>query len=77
MKFLKFDCPACDGEGGETEIITDDGRGPYYECGFCKGEGEVGLWKKFQWDIMIVKFPILDGVWTTLSRWFQKRNAVR
>ena len=34
-------CPACQGNGGEIEIITDDGQGPWYECGFCKGTGKI------------------------------------
>jgi hypothetical protein len=44
------ECPCCNGEGGETEVITDDGRGPYYECGFCNGTGTVyNPIKRFRW----------------------------
>ena len=34
-------CPSCHGEGGYTELILDDGSGPFYDCGFCGGTGDV------------------------------------
>lgn len=36
---MKWNCPACKGAGGETEIIDPEIGGPWYDCGFCKGEG--------------------------------------
>jgi|APIni6443716594_1056825.scaffolds.fasta_scaffold00007_34 hypothetical protein len=34
-------CPSCRGYGGYRDVILDDGTGPWYECGFCRGSGEV------------------------------------
>jgi len=42
-------CPACKGYGGELDPILDDGSGPWYECGFCKGEGEINLFQRIHW----------------------------
>ena len=36
-----FVCPACDGEGGETED-----RYVLYTCSYCNGECYVGYWRK-------------------------------
>ena len=46
-----FTCPICDGEGGEKEVILDDGTGPYYPCNFCHTTGKVKLfeWLKYKW----------------------------
>ena len=41
MKTKKYQCPDCHGSGGEKDVILDDGTGPWEECGFCKGTGEV------------------------------------
>ena len=46
---LQVKCPCCNGEGGEHDIITDDGQGPYYECGFCNGNGTVAIWQRLVW----------------------------
>jgi len=32
-------CPACHGDGGRTEVILDDGTGPWEPCCFCYGKG--------------------------------------
>ncbi len=32
-------CPWCGGGGGFTEVILDDGTGPWEQCGFCNGTG--------------------------------------
>ena len=40
-KLKCFPCPYCKGQGGEKEVICDDGSGPYYECGYCEGEGMI------------------------------------
>jgi hypothetical protein len=39
----KFPCPICKGQGGEKEVILDDGSGPYYKCGYCEGEGLIEI----------------------------------
>jgi hypothetical protein len=39
-------CPSCHGAGGEVEPILDDGTGPWYDCCFCNGKGELTR-KKF------------------------------
>lgn len=36
-----YKCPACHGEGGKTIPILDYGEGPFEECGFCNGKGEL------------------------------------
>ena len=36
-----FPCPVCHGRGGWHESVTDDGRGPDYDCEWCGGEGEM------------------------------------
>jgi len=33
-------CPSCHGAGGEVDVIVN-GQGPFEECGFCKGTGEI------------------------------------
>jgi hypothetical protein len=38
-------CPFCDGEGGETDVILDDGTGPWEMCGFCNGTGKLNIFK--------------------------------
>jgi hypothetical protein len=43
-------CPCCNGDGGETEVILDDGTGPYYPCEYCHESGIVlNPWKRFLW----------------------------
>jgi hypothetical protein len=43
-------CPCCEGDGGETEVILDDGTGPYYPCEYCHETGHViNPWKRFLW----------------------------
>jgi hypothetical protein len=44
MNWFKYHfviCPACNGDGGHTEHILDDGSGPYEPCGLCARTGEV------------------------------------
>lgn len=55
-------CKVCNGEGGEREIILDDGTGPWHSCGFCSGTGKTGfimylriLWWIFTKEITIDK----------------------
>jgi hypothetical protein len=42
-------CPCCNGEGGYTEIVLDDGTGPYYPCGFCNERCTVSIIDRFIW----------------------------
>ena len=34
-------CPSCHGAGGETEVLMDDGTGPWEICGPCDGAGTI------------------------------------
>jgi len=34
-------CPVCHGHGGVTEPVLDDGTGPWYDCEFCEGTGDM------------------------------------
>lgn len=44
------ECPACNGECGEKEVICDDGSGPYYPCEYCNETGIViNPVKRFLW----------------------------
>ena len=49
MSVVKFECPACGGDGGHTEPVIDYGMGPFYPCQFCNEKGYVGLWKSLIW----------------------------
>jgi hypothetical protein len=44
-----FKCPACDGEGGETDYIDWETGGPWEECGICNGTGRTGIKMLFLW----------------------------
>lgn len=48
---MKIKCPCCDGEGTwyEEVIYAGIGGGPMESCGFCKGTGEVSIFKAFYW----------------------------
>ena len=35
----QYQCPWCNGYGGEVEPVLDDGTGPWYICGYCDGKG--------------------------------------
>ena len=52
-RLFKYECPLCNGDGGELDIITDDGAGPFYECNWCDGNCEVGIYNyliaKYEW----------------------------
>lgn len=42
-------CQECGGGGGHTEIILDDGTGPWEECGWCEGIGYITKWDRGLW----------------------------
>jgi len=42
-------CQECGGIGGETDVILDDGTGPFNECGWCAGTGYVTPWARGEW----------------------------
>ena len=44
-----FVCQECRGRGGEVEPVTDEGQGPWYDCGFCEGTGLVTRWMRGWW----------------------------
>jgi hypothetical protein len=52
-------CFACGGEGGEKEAILDDGSGPWYECTFCNGLGELSFFKGIYLYTIFWKYGIL------------------
>jgi len=59
IKYNKLtECPLCKGRGGETDVITDDGLGPYYECTLCDGKGFLNIFKK-------LNFLIWEKIWET------------
>jgi hypothetical protein len=47
-----FECPFCHGEGGETDVITDDGCGPYYPCEICNRTGKMNIFRKLYFWMM-------------------------
>jgi hypothetical protein len=47
-----FMCPECKGDGGETDVILDDGSGPYYPCEVCNRKGYMNPFKKLYWKIL-------------------------
>ena len=48
-------CQACGGYGGEIDPVTDEGQGPWEECGFCLGTGKTSRWLRGQWLTMMRK----------------------
>lgn len=39
-----FPCWVCKGQGGEKEVVIEEtGQGPWYECGYCEGEGLIEI----------------------------------
>lgn len=38
-----FPCPYCKGQGKWVEPVLDNGEGPTYHCGFCKGDGMIEI----------------------------------
>ena len=42
-------CQACGGDGGEVNVILEDGSGPWDECGWCEGTGYVDAWRRGDW----------------------------
>jgi hypothetical protein len=51
-----FECPCCHGKGGETDIITDEGQGPFYPCGLCDGNGKLNIFKKLYFLAVLKKW---------------------
>ena len=37
----RYQCPSCNGRGGWTDRILDDGTGPKEVCGYCNGHGDL------------------------------------
>lgn len=44
-----YTCQDCHGSGGETDVILEDGTGPWEECPFCKGTGKVTGKQRVVW----------------------------
>jgi hypothetical protein len=55
-----YECPDCHGEGGYTEVITDDGMGPHYTCGFCNGKGTMNVFKRIYLLVLFKKWELQD-----------------
>jgi len=52
IRYNKYtECPLCKGHGGETDIITDEGLGPYYPCLLCHEKGYLNIFKKLDFFI--------------------------
>jgi hypothetical protein len=72
---MKFTCPCCDGEGGETEYcvtyLPGCSDGPYYPCGYCDGDGFVGLKKHVRWQYLIV-VDYVESIIYAIQRRFRK-----
>ena len=43
-KWSLVQCQNCHGEGGQKEVILDDGSGPMEYCGYCLGTGLTTRW---------------------------------
>ncbi len=59
-------CPVCNGSGGEYDPILWNGvgGGPYYECTYCKGSGEISLFKWLLWKYYIIRDAIYINIIT-------------
>ena len=42
-------CQECGGAGGETDVILDDGSGPWEQCGWCEGIGKILPHRRSEW----------------------------
>ena len=42
-------CQECRGAGGEIDVITDEGQGPWEPCDWCEGTGLVTRWIRGAW----------------------------
>lgn len=42
-------CQECGGSGGEVVPVTDEGQGPFEECGFCEGDGRMTPHERSFW----------------------------
>lgn len=49
VKQTKITCQDCGGSGGEIEVVTDYGEGPWVDCGWCEGTGYVTPWLRGAW----------------------------
>jgi hypothetical protein len=54
------ECPECHGEGGYTEVITDDGMGSHYKCGFCNGKGTINVFRKLYFLVWFKIWELYD-----------------
>ena len=46
-------CPCCSGTGGDYEMVLYPGMGggPYYQCGYCHGDGMVNIIRWLRWKL--------------------------
>lgn len=45
----RLGCQECGGAGGYKEAILDDGTGPFFDCGWCNGTGEMTPEDRGKW----------------------------
>lgn len=71
MKTKYFPCPICKGKGGYTEPVTDDGRGPYYPCGYCDDKAMIEIGGERHREIVAtsIAIKILDFVKPEKDEW--------
>ncbi len=58
-----MDCQCCNGYGK-----IDPFEEHAFECKFCKGEGEINLFKWLWWEFAIERFPLVAGVCDSIKR---------
>lgn len=66
-------CPCCEGEGGYTDVILDDGSGPYYPCEFCDDKGSVSIYKRIEWLWDCVILDYFRGIYYNLYFKYSKK----
>uniref|UniRef100_A0A6M3LJ19 Uncharacterized protein n=1 Tax=viral metagenome TaxID=1070528 RepID=A0A6M3LJ19_9ZZZZ len=50
---IECQCFDCKGMGGYTDIVCDDGTGPFEPCGICNGTGELTIFKWIKFKILL------------------------
>ena len=71
IKKRYFPCPYCKGRGGYTEVILDDGTGPYEPCYACddKRMVEIGGEVHRKWKAEHIALEIINFVKPSKDEW--------